>query len=326
MTRLRKPWVLVMVVVYVAAALAIIGCAPTAKRSKLKAFIPAAAMPNGNLLVAKYTHKRSAEIVSSFLENVIEVTPAGDIVKQFKVAGRQAVAISVSPQGAIFLLDDYKNILRKRPQASEFKRIRAFKGRWAQESKGLYPSGMTVDSQKNIYLLYGTTLNANTVLKLSPSGRFIKRWKIDGHVATGVDRVGEGMIAASPHGQIHVIVTRDGPTIFAPEHIETFTASGKKLRSWGSFAEASDLAVDPGGNVYVVNAGSDVTTIYKFNSAGRLLKSWEEFSDADDKHNYFPSNMSMTVTKQYIFVIQNGTDVHKRTLDGKLVAKWRKSG
>lgn len=98
------------------------------------------------------------------------------------------------------------------------------------------------------------------IQRFSPAGEYLGKW---GSAGTGDGEFGEGLVAAAvaPDGKVFVLDDRGDGSGF---RVQRFDADGTFELGWGSaegsalgeFDEPRDIAVGPGGRVYVVEAGN----------------------------------------------------------------------
>jgi sugar lactone lactonase YvrE len=147
--------------------------------------------------------------------------------------------------------------------------------RWSAKSLGLRnPRSLAIGPNGNLYV---TDANQRIIV-ISPSGKVIRRWGRAGSHPGQFRFVGgdpndpndiNGKVAVGPTGTVYV---SDGGNA----RVQVFTPQGKFLRQFGSFGTGkaqflspAGLAVDKGGNVYVVD--DQPGTLSKFSANGKLI-------------------------------------------------------
>lgn len=128
------------------------------------------------------------------------------------------------------------------------------------------PDNMAFDAQGNVYLVDTDHKHRSRILKLSPTGKELADWRVftDG---PGSDN-GPNGIAIDKEGNIYA---PDG----AAQRVLKLSPAGKVIQMFGPMKGSFKyihLAVDDGGDVYVVEPEQDA--IEKFSSNGTLLARW----------------------------------------------------
>ena len=142
------------------------------------------------------------------------------------------------------------------------------------DSKSLWPTCITLDSQEKVYF---TDENANLVLIYDKDGNYLDSW--------GTQGSGDGELN-SPSGieidqddNLYVVDTMN-------HRIQKFTRDGKFLAKWGSFGAGDGqlnmpfgIAIDKDGYIYVADWKND--RVQKFTAEGQYLMSFGSSGSGD---------------------------------------------
>jgi tripartite motif-containing protein 71 len=136
------------------------------------------------------------------------------------------------------------------------------------------PVGIAVDQQGDIYV---ADVGNHRIQKLSSTGKPLTQWHT---VGTGVGEYTETGydLALDVSGNVYVSEPHpDGP---GNERIEKFSPAGEPLAHWGGsgtgpgqFNKPFGLALDPKGNVLVVDSGNN--RIQEFSTTGKYIAQWK---------------------------------------------------
>ena len=148
-----------------------------------------------------------------------------------------------------------------------------------------------------------STILPNKIAENAPSGQ----WKI--FVSFG------GLVQSAPFvvvgGPVDENELLDAGQFAMPSFVSDF-APGT------SFSSPSGIAIDPDGNVYVVDAGNSM--VEKFDPAGKLLLSWGSEGTGNGQ---FVHPSGITVTKKYVFVADTGNArIQMFDNQGKFLYQW----
>jgi sugar lactone lactonase YvrE len=166
----------------------------------------------------------------------------------------------------------------------------------------IWPHGMTVDRQGNVWVADGRSASADelkkfpnaagkghTVIKFSPRGKVLMTLGTPGAAGDPPARLNEpNDVLVAPDGSIFVgeghgvqFLDQAGPGTVA--RISKFSADGKFIKSWGSFGYgpgqfrgAHSLAMDSRGRLFVADRGN--RRIQIFDQDGKHLDTWYQFS------------------------------------------------
>lgn len=212
----------------------------------------------------------------------------------------QAFGIAVSATGFVYVSDTGSDRIQR------FRTDSVFVNKWGStgSAPGQFnsPTDLTVDPAGNVYVV---DLNNGRIQKFDPAGTFLMSWPLSlytlsiaadpsgGFLFTtgGTDRVDKyttsGQLVGSwtygnPNITAHrgLAVDADGFVYVASQvdsRVIKFTGDGALVAEWGSFGNGEnqfdapiDVAIDPDGNVYVV----DVQWVRKFTPNGVFLTRW----------------------------------------------------
>jgi DNA-binding beta-propeller fold protein YncE len=155
----------------------------------------------------------------------------------------------------------------------------------------MLPQAVKVDGAGNVYV---TDLFFDRLMKFDSGGNLLAAW---GSYGTGEGQFGmPGGLALD--GQGHVYVTDTGNSC-----IRRFDPSGNLDANWGSGISniyPYGVAVDPGGNVYVVSQ-FEVTNfcIRKFSASGVQLATWTQYQPGNGQF-YLTTGLASRGGKLYV--------------------------
>lgn len=147
--------------------------------------------------------------------------------------------------------------------------------------------GIAVDRQGNVYV---SDFYNHRIQRFDANGRFLGQWGGEGRTS-GHFRYPTG-IAVSDRGEVFVADAFNN-------RVQVFTLEGHYLRQWGGigfgigggwpgwFRLAKEIALDPAGNVYVVDAFNG--RLQKFTPEGNLLALW----DPGARDLWYPSGVAV---------------------------------
>jgi len=187
--------------------------------------------------------------VTSSDNRVEEFSAAGSFLQQWGSAGSAAgqfnvpYGIAVDALGFVYVADTNNHRIQK------FTNAGAFALQWGSlgGGTGLFsaPTGIATDAAGNVYV----TDHNGLLQKFTSSGTFLTQWAIANSPANSLSNV-----TVDANGDVYV--ANGG----ANSSIQKFRSDGTSISQWGSygsgsgqFAPATDVAVDPAGNVFVTD-------------------------------------------------------------------------
>jgi sugar lactone lactonase YvrE len=235
--------------------------------------------------------------------------------------------------------------------------------KWGTKGSGdgqfSFANGIAVDTQGNVYV--SDQIN-DYIQKFTPDGQFITKW--------GTKGSGDGQF----YNLKGVAVDKEG-NVFTIEHgfldtnsrVQKFTSDGQFITKWGStcilngvfqlysgckdpdnngplaigdgqFNHPQGIAVDGGGNVYVVDKNN---RIQKFTSDGQFITKWGKQCNTgmvnivtpdgcenpkDDEFLYPDGGIAVDGGGNVYVVDKNNYRILKFTSDGQFITKWGTKG
>ena len=165
----------------------------------------------------------------------------------------------------------------------------------------IFPHGLHVDRQGNVWVTDGRTANAeelakfpdakgkgHTVVKFSPDGKVLLTLGRPGIAGKGTDTLSEPCdVITAPNGDIFVADGHSGQNPTAPPdtvaRIVKFSRDGKYIKEWGKLGSAPGefrtphaLALDSRGRLIVADRGN--MRLQLFDQEGKFLVETKEFS------------------------------------------------
>jgi len=135
------------------------------------------------------------------------------------------------------------------------------------------PVGIQIDGLGEVYV---ADADNSRVQKLSSSGKPIAQWGSDGtqpgrfHYPFGLALDAKGDVYVSETGK---------PGDAGNDRVQEFSPTGSLIATWGAIGrnpgnlvDPTDIAVDSGGDLYVVDSGNN--RIQEFSPAGQYLAQW----------------------------------------------------
>lgn len=123
------------------------------------------------------------------------------------------------------------------------------------------PNGIAVDGAGNVFV---ADHELRVVKKFDSQGNFLLSWRT------------YGTPPAQPQGPHDVAVSPDGSIVYVSlqgsQQVQKFSPTGTRLGGVGPVQEATGLAVDSDGSLYVADNGSGVVT--KFAADGTAIPGW----------------------------------------------------
>ena len=172
----------------------------------------------------------------------------------------------------------------------------------------LRPSGVVVDpSSGDVYV---SDLSHTRSQKFTPTGTFVSQWA----------RTGEGVAAFDPTtGDVYAV---------AGNEIRKYSPAGALLTQWGAtgtgngeFHGVGAIAVDPTGNVYVIDV--DNYRVQKFSSTGTYLTQWGSYGDGDGQFTDF-GGIAVDPISGSVYVTEDSYPerVQKFSSTGTYLTQW----
>src|SRR5216683_1962598 len=164
----------------------------------------------------------------------------------------------------------------------------------------LFPHGMTVDKDGNIWVTDGQGANGkgHQVFKFSPDGKVLMTLGKAGVAGDGPDTFNQpSAVAIAPNGDIFV---SDGHNVGRGNaRVLKFSKEGKPVKQWGGhgagpgqFEMPHCLAFDSKGRLFVGDRGNNRIQI--FDQDGKFLEEWKQFGRPSGI--FIDSNDAMYVT------------------------------
>ncbi len=288
---------------------------------------------SGNIYVADTGNNR-----------IEKFNPDGKFVGEFGSKGSNQgnfmgpEAIAIDSQGSIYVTDLYNKRVQK------FGNDGSFLAEWGTEGVGAGkfrgPFGITIDASNNVYV---TDPFNKRVQKFDTNGNLLLRWgSSDIKEAPSINDIPKGdhyiAIDSDSHEPVGVIdakfVKEHGEGSYVMEsgkvwkilYIFENTAYVKQVKhakntipSW----TPDGIAVDPSGNVYIVDRENEIAK--KFDSNGNLISKWGSHGTGDGE---FLKPTAMVLDSQdNVYIVDTGNNrMQKFDSDGKFIAKWGVSG
>ncbi len=202
----------------------------------------------------------------------------GDLDGQFGAGhwpGDGPVDVAVDSSGTVYVADTYNYRIQKFDSSGNFLRKWGSQGtgdgEFGDDPFGGGPGGVAVGASGNVFVM---DIANRRVQVFDSSGKFLRKWGSEG---SGDGQFGGGMgwgyapgIDIDALGNIYVVDPSNC-------RVQKFDSSGRFLGKWGScgsgdgeFTEPRALAVDPYGQVFVVDMGY---VIHMFDSQGNFVAS-----------------------------------------------------
>lgn len=219
--------------------------------------------PQGNIEMVDYHYQASQDSTFRILTFDSNGTPLNQLnFKQGEGEGQFSNAsningFAVDKMGNRFLLD--QNYATRVVRIQKFDMTGKFVRQWGSNGSGdaqfMYPQGLAVDSQNNVYV----SDNGNGwIKKFDNDGTFLTKWN-GGNSSNGFF---PSAIASDNQDNIYVFNGNGGK-------IYKFGQTGQVLLSWGGFGSAdgqfnyaSSIALDAQHNIYVTDGG--LSRVQKF--------------------------------------------------------------
>jgi tripartite motif-containing protein 71 len=216
---------------------------------------------------------------------------------------KDPTGVAVDPSDNVFTAEPRKGLIQKFTNTGTFIR------QWEIGSgDDHFPARVATDSSGNVFILD----NGNRILKFTNTGKFIRQW--------------DSPRSGTEFNSLSGIATDSSDNVFASDsygaRVVKFTNTGTFIKQGNTrhFDEASDVAVDPSGNVFVT-AGN----IQKYTNNGTFIREWGKFGSGNGQ--FSGANGIAVDNSGNVFVVESTNDrVQKFTNDGKFIRKWGSEG
>lgn len=259
--------------------------------------------PSGNVFVADFGNNR-----------IQKFTNSGAYLGQWGTRGSAAGqfygpdGIAIDAAGDIYVVDSNNYRVQQFTNTGVFLRQWGTMGVQPGQFYPL-PKGVAVDASGNVFVS-----DCLRVQKFSGTGTFITQWGTANGDGPGEFRDATGL-AVDASGNVYVGDT--GGNFGDHDRVQKFTNDGTYLTQWGTPGSGDGqfgsfvvlggpwgLAVDPGGNVYVVDFGNH--RVEKFTETGTYLGQWGTLGTGNGQFQY-PYSIA-TGRDGTIYVGEQGTN------------------
>lgn len=210
-----------------------------------------------------------------------------------------------------------------------------FVTKWGTQGTGdgqfYYPRGIAVDSSGYVYVM--DRLN-NRMQKFDSNGNFVTKW----------DNLNLGM-SQNPadnnrpsHDPLAIAVDKSGNIYMSDAYSPTvykFSPQRTLLTKWGSpgngdgqFHFVEGIAIDPSGNIIVVNNDDNARNshnIQKFSSNGTFLKRWGTYGAANGQFMY-PLDVAVDAAGNIYVADTFANRTQKFDSNGQFITSWGSTG
>ncbi|HSB06956.1 MAG TPA: hypothetical protein VLK23_17405 [Thermodesulfobacteriota bacterium] len=182
---------------------------------------------------------------------------------------KNPIGIAVSASGNIYVTDAGNSSVQKFDSSGNFI------SRWSSPASGLayYPRGPALDLSENVYVL----ATEGTIEKFDSDGNFITRWHLPPNFlcfdSIAVDSPGNVYASTYYCCFLSACPVPDRTSIWK------FDPNGNLIAKWGDwgtgdgqFDRPGGIALDPSGNIYVVDRGN--LRIQKLDPNGNFISKW----------------------------------------------------
>ena len=197
---------------------------------------------------------------------------------------------------------------------------------WGLKGSGvgefIFPQSVATDPLGNVYVADHVN---KRIQKFDSNGNFISIFDFGAMNVSGIANIPYGLSADST-GNVYAVISVVATTSPGPpsaSYIYKFDSNGNFISRWGisgiiEFGPRG-VAVDPLGNVYVVDTGNH--WIQKFDSNGNLLIQWGSNGSGDSQFNY-PGGVTIDQSGN-IYVADTGNHrIQKFDSNGTFLTKW----
>ncbi|MBL8057018.1 MAG: SMP-30/gluconolactonase/LRE family protein, partial [Anaerolineales bacterium] len=232
----------------------------------------------GRVFVAETPHSDAYPPRDDPANHRVQVfTAAGGLLTTFGISGtapgefRYPNGLDLDTAGHLYVADTGNNRVQKLhfdAATNTLAFVQAWGAYGTDPGQFYYPSGIAVDAARGV-LYVGDTRN-HRIQKFTLDGVFVKTW---GTLGTGAGQFDlTSGVAVDADGNVYVT---DGQNLSRPgtsplnQRVQKFTSEGVFVTQWGSsgglageFYQPDGIAVDPAGEVYVVDSGNDRVQVF----------------------------------------------------------------
>lgn len=224
--------------------------------------------------------------------------------------------IAVGPDGSVYGTDQFHHRILKFSNNGRF--LLQWGGYGSGNGQFSFPTGIAVGQDGSVYV--ADTEN-NRIQKFDSGGNFIAKW---GSYGEGDGQLnGPFSIAVGPDSSIYVV---DGKSYLGEHRIQKFDSNGNFIAKWldyGSGEGSSNIAVAPGGSVYVTDTYNN--RIRRFDSNGNLIAQWGNYGDAEEQFNS-PSGIALGPDGSVYVADTYNHRIQKFDSNANFVFKWGGEG
>ncbi len=203
------------------------------------------------------------------------------------------------------------------------------------EGKLYNPQGIGVDADGNVYV---ADTGNNRIQKFAADGSFLSAWGTYGSAFNEYEYNMEELedTAGQFSAPVGIAVSANGDNYVADYgnyRIQKFNGSGQYFTGWYCYIDSiysnlkpGAIAIDSGGNVYIVSSGGYYDTpIIKFDPTGSLLTSWGGYGTGDGQFTG-PSGVAVSGSNTVYVVDSSNYNIQKFSSDGAFISKWGSTG
>jgi sugar lactone lactonase YvrE len=174
-------------------------------------------------------------------------------------------------------------------------------------------SSIAIDASDNVYLL---TRTSAPVQVYDAHGKFLRTW--------GKGMVTPHQIRLDPSGNLWVAdVGTHVVEKFTPEGklLLTIGTRGKAGRDSAHFNKPTDVAIAPGGDIYVSDGYGNARVVH-FDKDGKYLGEWGEAGQGPGQFS-IPHSIALDTNGRVYVADRNNVRIQVFDAQGKLLAQWR---
>ncbi len=253
--------------------------------------------------------------------------PEGAYLATFGAPGNDAGRFSeprglaIDGSGNIWVADTGNDRIQ---ESSATETLRTFGGSGSGAGNLSAPSAAATDSEGNVYV---ADTGHNRIQEFDSKGQFIRQFGATGS-GNGQLRSPRGIAISSTDGNLYV--ADEGNT-----RVQELTQTGEFVRKWGSagngngqFRELADLAVDPEGHVFTVEAGIGSifpARVQEFSSEGAFIRTFGSYGTADGR--FATPEAIATDSSGNVWVADTGNNrIEEFNSSGEFVRKFGTAG